>query len=133
LSTKKNDRVRNSVRENYSRSAKDSRNACGCSPTCCGDAHQSPTGLTSLAMGSSAEDLHLIPESANMGLGCGNPQTISELKLVKELSSVYQSPGDYSVVWNGTNQNGSSVPSGIYFYQNTAGNQVLTESMLLLK
>ena len=80
MSNKKNDRVRNSVRENYSRVAKDSRDSCGCSPTCCGDAHQSLAVLTSLAMGYSVEDLNSIPESANMGLGCGNPKTISELK-----------------------------------------------------
>jgi SAM-dependent methyltransferase len=42
---------------------------------CCG-----PGPDTSLALGYSAEDLAAVPEGANMGLGCGNPQAIAALR-----------------------------------------------------
>src|SRR3954471_23479811 len=52
-----------------------------CAPTtsCCG-----PTATPdakSMRMGYSAEELAAVPEGANLGLGCGNPQAIADLKL----------------------------------------------------
>lgn len=54
-------------------------------------------------------------------------------RMVKSLSSGYKSAGDYSVNWDGSNEYGNNVPSGMYFYQINAGNEILTESMILLK
>jgi len=69
------DSVRNTVREHYSKVA-DSNGRVGCAPGCC-----APVGKpTSAALGYSAEDLASVPEGADMGLGCGNPQAIAGLR-----------------------------------------------------
>jgi len=66
------DEVRTAVREQYGNVA---RTTGGCSPNCCG-----PGASASLALGYSADDLASVPEGANMGLGCGNPQAIAALR-----------------------------------------------------
>ncbi len=67
------DDVRAAVREQYATVARTS-GAVGCAPACCG-----PGAGASLALGYSPEDLAAVPEGANMGLGCGNPQAIAAL------------------------------------------------------
>lgn len=42
-------------------------------------------------------------------------------------------PGSHSVLWNGKNDNGSSVSSGVYFYTVKAGTYAESRKMLLLK
>lgn len=76
------DEVRNAVRNHYAQVA-ESRTAAGCGagsvgcvPGCCG---AQPT--TSAALGYTAEDLAAVPEGADLGLGCGNPQAIAGLQL----------------------------------------------------
>jgi arsenite methyltransferase len=69
-----NDQVRAAVREQYGTVAR-ANSATSCAPGCCG-----PNASASLALGYSAEDLSAVPEGANMGLGCGNPQAIAALK-----------------------------------------------------
>jgi hypothetical protein len=49
--------------------------------------------------------------------------------LVNEL----QAAGIKSVTWNGRNEAGAAVASGLYFYRLTAGNVVLTEKMMFMK
>lgn len=66
------DDVRAAVREQYGDIARGVTSA-GPAPGCCG-----PNG--SLALGYSSEDLAAVPEGANLGLGCGNPQAIAALK-----------------------------------------------------
>ena len=44
----------------------------------------------SLALGYSAEDLAAVPEGANMGLGCGNPQAIAALRPARPCSTSAQ-------------------------------------------
>ena len=68
------DDIRAAVREQYGNVARTS-GAVGCSPGCCG-----PGASASLALGYSQEDLAAVPEGANMGLGCGNPQAIAGLE-----------------------------------------------------
>ena len=73
------DQVRATVRDQYATVARsDGASAC-CAPStgCCGPNFNADA---SLAMGYSAEDLAAVPEGANMGLGCGNPQAIAALK-----------------------------------------------------
>ncbi len=52
----------------------------GCGPSCC-DASAVPVADNkSLRMGYSAGELAVVPEGANLGLGCGNPQAIAAMK-----------------------------------------------------
>lgn len=64
------ERVRAAVRKQYGAVARS-----GAAPSCCG-----PGAGASLALGYSADDLAAVPEGANMGLGCGNPQAIAALR-----------------------------------------------------
>jgi arsenite methyltransferase len=74
MSTNPNDEIRTAVRERYGSIARENGTQ-GCGTGCCG-----PGARTSLALGYSAEDLAAVPEGANMGLGCGNPQAIAALR-----------------------------------------------------
>jgi len=66
------DQVRSQVRTAYANVA---RGADGCSVGCCGT-----KGSGSLAMGYTEADLASVPEGADLGLGCGNPQAIAALR-----------------------------------------------------
>jgi len=44
-----------------------------------------------------------------------------------------QGPGSYSATWDGHNQRGETVASGIYIYRLKAGDFLQTRKMLLLK
>lgn len=71
------DEVRSVVREQYGKVAREATGCCGpTAPGCCGCF----TPDASLKLGYSAEDLAAVPEGANMGLGCGNPQAIAAPK-----------------------------------------------------
>ena len=52
---------------------------------------------------------------------------------VKTLVNKKQSSGDYSVIWDGTDNLGSSVSSGVYIYQLRAGNITISKKMMLLR
>jgi len=54
-------------------------------------------------------------------------------RLVNQLVSEYQEVGKYSVVWNGCDNNGVPVPSGIYFYQLNTGSYSKTRKAILMK
>jgi flagellar hook assembly protein FlgD len=43
------------------------------------------------------------------------------------------SPGTHKVIWNGTDDSGKAVSSGIYFYKMKAGDYTETRKMLLMK
>lgn len=68
------DRVKEAVRAQYSAVARANPTQ-SCSPGCCG-----PSPEASLALGYTSDDLASVPEGANMGLGCGNPQAIAALR-----------------------------------------------------
>ncbi len=75
-SAKKN-QIRRHIRERYAGIAK-SGGSCGCANGCCQpDALLNPDA--SVQIGYSPEELAAVPEGANLGLGCGNPQAIAAL------------------------------------------------------
>src|SRR5690242_3455178 len=73
--------IKEMVRARYGSIAEAASAASGCcAPTtsCCGPA--ATPDAKSMQMGYSAEELTSVPEGANLGLGCGNPQAIADLK-----------------------------------------------------
>jgi arsenite methyltransferase len=61
--------IRTSVRDRYGAVARKEGTECGCSSSCC-----------SPALGYTADELAQAPAGAHLGLGCGNPQAIADLK-----------------------------------------------------
>ncbi|MEP6652772.1 MAG: arsenite methyltransferase [Myxococcales bacterium] len=73
MSTIDGEEVRSAVREHYGKVAE--LDGPGCAPGCCGAGAQS-----SLKLGYSEADLASLPAGADLGLGCGNPQSIAALR-----------------------------------------------------
>ncbi len=81
--------VRKTVRDSYATIATQGGNSGCCAPStngtsgCCGssDDVKIPTAEEMSAFfGYSAEEMATVPEGANLGLGCGNPQAIAEMQ-----------------------------------------------------
>ncbi len=70
-----------------------------------------------------------IPQSGNVCISVFDVRG----NLVKELINDSQNQGMHQVTWDGTNQLGLKVSSGIYFYSLQFGNQHLARQLLLLK
>lgn len=73
-----NDSVRQAVRQQYGRVAAGDA-GCGSGQGCC-DAPMANAATVSQELGYTADDVGAVPQGANMGLGCGNPQAIANLK-----------------------------------------------------
>jgi hypothetical protein len=54
-------------------------------------------------------------------------------RLVRSLVDATKDAGTYTVFWDGTNENGQKVSSGVYFYRMTAGSFTQTRKMVMLK
>lgn len=54
-------------------------------------------------------------------------------RLVRTLVHEDQGPGTYRVTWNGADDRGRSVASGVYFYRITWNEEAETRRMVLLK
>ena len=77
MSTLDNETLKAAVRETYGQIASGKTTAGCCSGVgCCGPA----PGPTSDGIGYSDEERQNVPEGADLGLGCGNPQAIAELQ-----------------------------------------------------
>lgn len=68
-------------------------------------------------------------ESANVSIDIYNVKG----RKVKTLVNDVQSAGSHTEVWNGSNDNGETVGSGIYFMKMRAGNVESTKKMVLMK
>ncbi|MCK4654783.1 MAG: T9SS type A sorting domain-containing protein [Candidatus Cloacimonetes bacterium] len=69
------------------------------------------------------------PEEGNVKLEIFNIKG----EKVKTLMDCYMSPGRSEMIWNGKDDNGKTVSSGIYFYKLKAGKYEKTKKMILLK
>ena len=79
------DEVKATVRERYGKITTTSC-GCGCAPNCCRPAADTlpknhDADAVSQTLGYLAEQTQAVPEGANLGLGCGNPQATAALKL----------------------------------------------------
>ena len=70
--------VRAAIREGYGKIAGSGGSCCGSTPSSCGSAAD-PEQLAR-HIGYSAEELAALPEGANMGLSCGNPNALASLQ-----------------------------------------------------
>jgi arsenite methyltransferase len=75
------DQIRQQVRAAYGAVARAESSGC-CAPStgCCAPADEAVAELLSRGIGYSSEETAAVPEGANLGLGCGNPQAIAALK-----------------------------------------------------
>ena len=73
------DGIREQVREGYATIAATGGSCCPATPTCCGSAPVAAGELVK-QIGYSAEELAALPEGANMGLSCGNPNALAALQ-----------------------------------------------------
>ena len=76
--------VREAVRGQYGKigAAGGGDSGGSCTPSCCSSDVAPATSCpgNSTKLGYSEEEVSSVPEGANLGLGCGNPQAIAELK-----------------------------------------------------
>jgi arsenite methyltransferase len=71
--------VHDTVREGYGQIARTGGSCCGSSVPCC-DSTSRPDADFTRRIGYSAEDLAALPDGANLGLSCGNPNALAALQ-----------------------------------------------------
>lgn len=71
--------VREKVRAGYGQIARSGGSGCGCTPSSCGS---TPVSVETIArqVGYSGEELAALPDGANLGLSCGNPNALAALR-----------------------------------------------------
>jgi SAM-dependent methyltransferase len=70
-------RIRKYVRDRYAGIARDGGSCCAPKSSCCAE---SAAESLSRKIGYSEEEMNVVPEGANLGLGCGNPIALASLK-----------------------------------------------------
>lgn len=70
--------IKKIVKEGYGKIAKQGTSCCGAASSCCGGPN--PAQDMSKKIGYSDEELKMVPEGANLGLGCGNPLALSSIR-----------------------------------------------------
>jgi SAM-dependent methyltransferase len=90
--------VKKNVREAYGRVAREGSSCCGSSnsccsssDSCCGNAEHNESA--SKLIGYTDAELAVIPEGADMGLGCGNPVALASLKEGEVVLDLGSGPG----------------------------------------
>ncbi len=78
----KDNEIKKQVRDRYAQAATTKTSCCGPSSAPCGCGQpEFDQEAASQKVGYSREDLAAIPEDANLGLGCGNPAALADLKV----------------------------------------------------
>ena len=54
-------------------------------------------------------------------------------KMVTSLADDFRQAGTHNIKWNGLNESGSRVPSGVYFIRISAGNETLNHRIVMMK
>jgi arsenite methyltransferase len=70
--------IKKAVREGYANIAKGESSCCSPARSCCGNLNVVEN--ISKNIGYSEEEMKMVPEGANLGLGCGNPIALASLK-----------------------------------------------------
>jgi len=70
-----------------------------------------------------------VPDAGNVNLSVYN--MLGEK--VKTLVDIHKTAGEYSVEWNGTNNAGREMSSGVYFYKLQMGSNIRIKKMLFMK
>jgi len=74
--------IRNAVRERYGKAAQvagSTVTGC-CAPSCCSPGDETIIQEAAQSLGYTPEQISEVPGGSNLGLGCGNPQTIASLQ-----------------------------------------------------
>src|SRR3989304_1240664 len=80
MKTNSDEPIRGAVRARYAGIAQGAADDCGCSPGSCCSPDAEISLNPSVRLGYSEAELLTVPEGANLGLGCGNPQAIANLR-----------------------------------------------------
>jgi len=72
---------------------------------------------------------YTLPIQAHVNITVFNVQG----RQVRTIADADQSAGEHTVEWNGTDESGNSVATGVYFYRMDAGNFSETRKMILVK
>jgi SAM-dependent methyltransferase len=79
VTNEKDDDMRRQVRQAYGAIAVSAPGG-GCAPSCCTPGGLPSSDVLARGIGYSEAELAAVPEGANLGLGCGNPQAIAALQ-----------------------------------------------------
>jgi SAM-dependent methyltransferase len=74
----RDEEIKKAVKSGYAKVALHNVSCCGSNNSCCGTANSAED--ISRKIGYSEQDLNVVPEGANLGLGCGNPVALASLK-----------------------------------------------------
>ena len=72
------EKIKKVVREGYAKIAKQDTSCCLPKSSCCGSTDL--TKIISKKIGYTEQELKMVPQGANLGLGCGNPVALASLK-----------------------------------------------------
>jgi hypothetical protein len=70
-----------------------------------------------------------MPKSGNVNIEVYNVKG----QLVRSLVNETKATGSHNIIWNGTDQNGQPVSSGVYFYKMDSGKYTATRKVMLVK
>ena len=74
----KEEEIKKYVRDRYARAANQNTSCCQPAPSCCGGGREKDA--ISKSIGYTDQELKMVPEGANLGLGCGNPLALASLR-----------------------------------------------------